>query len=167
MAAALTIVIATPACGKVADKVSERAAEEAAEAAAGGDAEVDLDPDGGSIAIETEDGSISGGVGEVPADWPDDVPLPDGLEVGLGSSVDDPSTGPIHSVTGTAPASPAEIVALYEDALAGWEVTSQLDTTVDDTVSATRTFEHDGRAVDLIASSGETGTTVTVTHRQG
>ncbi|MDN5893662.1 MAG: hypothetical protein L0H93_06505, partial [Nocardioides sp.] len=43
-----------------------------------GDAEVDLDVDSGDMSIDTDEGSLDIGSGEVPESFPDGVPLPEG-----------------------------------------------------------------------------------------
>ena len=57
---------------------SETIAEQLAEEVEGVD-NVEIDPDSGQVKIETDDGSVTIGGGELPDDFP--VPLPDGYQV--------------------------------------------------------------------------------------
>jgi hypothetical protein len=70
------------ACGSASDKAAEQLAEELIEASSGGDVNVDISGDGDDVTIEmeTEDGSVSIGVGtELPDEL--DIPVPDGGDV--------------------------------------------------------------------------------------
>ncbi len=82
---ALTIAVFSllmAACGSASDTAAEKLAEELIEAGSDGDVSVDVSGDGDDMTIEmeTEDGSISIGVGtELPDEL--DIPVPDGGEV--------------------------------------------------------------------------------------
>ena len=66
------IAVALTACGAAQEAVSERIVEEAA----GEGVDLELGDDGQVASIETEDGSLEMSAnGEVPEEWPDDVPL--------------------------------------------------------------------------------------------
>lgn len=72
------LALGLTACGAAQEAVSERLVEEAV----GGDVDLEFDEDGQVASIETEDGSleiVSGG--EVPDEWPADVPTFDGGEL--------------------------------------------------------------------------------------
>ena len=79
MAAAAAVLLA--GCSSVADQVAERAVEEAAEAAGGGNGEIDIDTDSGSISVQTSEGTLDIGGGSLPDAFPSDVPLPADHEV--------------------------------------------------------------------------------------
>jgi hypothetical protein len=65
-------------CG---DDAAESGVEELIESQSGGDVDVEVDDDGG-VAIQTEDGSFSSGTTtELPEEWPEDIPEPDGLAI--------------------------------------------------------------------------------------
>lgn len=68
------LALATTACGSITERVTEGVLERAA----GGDVDIDLDgDDGGSITIETSEGTARiGAGGNLPDSFPDDVPLP-------------------------------------------------------------------------------------------
>jgi hypothetical protein len=73
---ALTLVLT--ACQSAAENLAENITEQIAEQADGiGD--VDIDLDSGEIKVETDDGSITIGGGEVPDGFP--IPFPDGYKV--------------------------------------------------------------------------------------
>jgi len=73
------IAVALTACGAAQEAVSEQLVEQAV----GEGVDLELGDDGQIASIETEDGSfeMSAGGGEVPEEWPDDVPLFDGGEI--------------------------------------------------------------------------------------
>ncbi len=73
------IAVGFTACGAAQEAVSEQLVEQAV----GGDVDLELGDDGQIASIETEDGSfeMSAGGGEVPEEWPGDVPLFDGGEI--------------------------------------------------------------------------------------
>lgn len=108
------------------DAIGERVAEEAAEQAAGGDVDLDLDEEGGSISVETSEGSMSfGGGGDLPESFPEDLPLPPG-DFEVSSSFEESNDdGASLTVALLVEGSHDDLVAHYEEALpdAGWEIT--------------------------------------------
>jgi hypothetical protein len=67
------LLAATMVLGLVACSPGDELAEQIAESQEGvGDVEIDTDT--GEVSVETEDGSFTIGGGEIPADWPVDVP---------------------------------------------------------------------------------------------
>jgi hypothetical protein len=135
-------------CGAVADKATERATEEATEEALGGDAQVDVDDDG-NVQIESEDGSASYGTGELPDDWPDDIPMPDDTEITAAISSDGTS-----NISGTSSLSPEEVDAHFADL--GWESTSESNAELGGTTSYYRTLEDGGRELSVTATEDPT-----------
>lgn len=81
----LALVLGLVGCKSIEDKIGEEIGEEIAGGIIG--AEVDVDDE--NVTIETEDGdvSISGDTGEIPADFPDDVPIYDDSDVDSATSV--------------------------------------------------------------------------------
>ena len=72
------VAVGLTACGAAQEAVSEQLVEQAV----GGDVDLELGDDGQVASIETEDGSLEMSAGgEVPEEWPDDVPLFDGGEI--------------------------------------------------------------------------------------
>lgn len=69
------IAVVAAACGAATEQLTEQIIEQSG----GGDADVDLDLDSGQVSVETEDGSITIGGGEIPDGFP--VPFPDGGNV--------------------------------------------------------------------------------------
>ena len=108
---------------------SEQLTEQIIEQSAGGDADVDLDLDTGRVSVQTEDGSITVGGGEVPAGFP--VPFPDGGSVQSVFQSDDGA-----SVSMAYPRDRYEdLVAYYTDWVAGqggeWSTSSFTNDTGD------------------------------------
>jgi hypothetical protein len=68
--------VALTGCGNAVDDLAEGAVERALENEIGPSADVQIDGD--SFTLDTEEGSITAGAGSVPEDFPADVPLPDG-----------------------------------------------------------------------------------------
>jgi hypothetical protein len=88
---ALLLVIPLTGCAKAAQTVAEKAAENAIEQQSGGNADVDISNDGGTVQVQTDQGSATFGGGEIPDSI--DVDLPSGgnvvssIEADSGASV--------------------------------------------------------------------------------
>ncbi|WP_338747965.1 hypothetical protein [Janibacter alittae] len=84
-------------CSTIADKAGEKVAEKGMEAAGGGDVDIDSDDDG-KVTIESDEGSLEVGGDELPAGFPDEVPLPDDFEVQASMSMgsDDDQSFTVH-----------------------------------------------------------------------
>ena len=112
----VVIALLAAACGNVAENVVERVAENAMESEGGGDVDVDLDDDGGSVRIQTDEGEISidaGSGGEVPDGF--EMPVPDGGEV-VGTMSFSAADGSRTSVTLEYPPSALDdLVETYEE----------------------------------------------------
>lgn len=79
-AVVITVLISTvglSACG-LGEKAANKAVEKAVEKSVEGDGDVDINTEDGSFTVENEDGKMSFGVGDVPEEFPQDVPLPVG-----------------------------------------------------------------------------------------
>jgi len=88
------VAVAAAGCGGVAEKASQKAAEKIIEKSieneSGGNVDVNLSDEGGTVKIESEEGSVSIGGGEIPASI--DVPFPDGGNVTLSVEAADGAT---------------------------------------------------------------------------
>lgn len=82
LAAAAMALVALTACSSSTDQ-----AEDMMNDALSGSASVDIDDDGG-IKVEASDGTFAMGTGELPSDWPAEVPAPPGFDVVLAGSND-------------------------------------------------------------------------------
>lgn len=159
-----TLLLAS--CGSITEKAVERGTEELIERETGGSVDIDLDSDGGSVSIETEDGTIEYGTDEdggftaetddgsyqagSDVDLPDgfpDVPLPDGLTVQTAFA-----GGGDFQVSGFVDGSAEDV---YDDLLAafrdrGHEPTGDYAGTSGDSFSGGATFDDvDGATVVL------------------
>jgi hypothetical protein len=75
--AAAVLALGTAACS-----APQQAAERIIEEQLGPGADIDINEDGGiSGSVENEDGSYEIGTGKLPADWPADIPVPEGFTV--------------------------------------------------------------------------------------
>lgn len=160
-AAAVAALLLLAGCGAAAEKVSEKATEQAIESQTGGD--VDIDTDGeGSVDIETEDGSLSFGTGEIPEEWPQDVPVPEGIEVLSGTTMD-ASDGKLVSITATSDRSPEELLAELKETLGDWEISGESTMTSTDGDISGAQWDTDGRRFTMAASNGGDGTETSLT----
>jgi hypothetical protein len=142
-------VVALGACGATSDP-AEDAVEQALETELGGDAQVDVDGD--SLTVDTGDGTLTAGSGEVPADFPSAVPLVDG-EVAFAQRSESPeSTG--WTVQISTPAVPDDVVDKLTRALpeAGFTVEP-----VPGQGGTTLLAEGNGLSVLVLVAAGEDG----------
>lgn len=127
MAAAFVVLpaaaLALSGCSQIGDAVSEEVGEqigeEIIEQAGGEGVDIEIDEEGGQIDIETDDGSISFGGGELPDGFPVDlVPVVDGEIVTASRADNDSGVGYIVgiSVEGSFDEVNEEALALLEDA---------------------------------------------------
>jgi hypothetical protein len=153
-------------CGAAAEKAAEKATEQAIEEQTGGDVDIDTSGDG-SVEIETEDGSMSLGTGEIPEDWPEEIPLPDDLVVQSGTTMD-ATDGRLVSVVGTTEETPQALLASMKEALADWEISGESTATASSGATTGAQWEKDGFRVTFAATSGmpseDGGTFVTLGH---
>ncbi len=110
---AVALVVVASGCGNVAEKASEKAAEKIVEKSleqqSGGDVDVDLSDEGGSVKIQSEEGTINIGGGEVPEGI--GVPFPKGGNVSMSMETPDGATVMLQYPG----ADFDEIVAFYQD----------------------------------------------------
>lgn len=148
-------------CGAAADKAAEKVAEEAVEEAIGADVDVD---DDGNVQIETEDGSSFSGGSELPDDWPEDVPMPDGsdIEGSFGGSASGETT---LTVAGSTSLSPEEVDEHF--AGIGWQTDSEFSGGAGGEDGFVRSLSDGDRTLAITASSGSDGkTTFSVTYQE-
>lgn len=113
------VVVVLGACS-----LGEKAAEETLEVSTGGD--VDIDSDGDSFTIETDEGSMTYGEGsEVPDDFPSDMPIYEPSEV-TSSSTAEANGKKSFSLTFDSTGDYTKIVDYYKKELPnnGWKVNS-------------------------------------------
>ena len=84
-AVAAAALVSLSACGSATQQ-----AEDMVNDALSGSASVEMDEDGG-IKVEASDGNFEIGTGELPADWPSEIPAPEGFEVVMAGANDDGS----------------------------------------------------------------------------
>jgi hypothetical protein len=119
----LVMLLVLAACGSSADELGERIAEEAIEDEFEGDVDVDIDEGGGEISIESDEGSLTFGGGEVPEGL--DIPLLDGGEVV--TSIDNTSGDTVMQAASLqyGPGAYEELVGFYTDWVGDIEATRQ------------------------------------------
>ena len=139
-------------CGAAAEKAAEKATEQAIEEQTGGNVDIDTSGDG-SVDIETEDGSMSLGTGEIPDEWPEEIPLPDDLVVQSGTTMD-ATDGRLVSIIGTTDETPQALLASMKESLADWEISGESTATADAGATTGAQWEKDGHRVTFAASTG-------------
>lgn len=148
-------------CGDDTGSPSEEGLEALIEQQGGGDVDLDMGDDG-EFSMESEDGSFSTGT-EIPDSWPDDVPLPDSLEIESASEMLDNTTGSgIITVSGRTSAAPDDVAEFYSDALGDWEEAMNMSSSSGGAASITQAYEQEGRIVTVNATEDGDATSVIV-----
>ena len=113
-------------CQSVSEKIGEEIGEEIAGGVVGGDVEVD----GDSVTVETDDGAVTvenGEAGELPDGFPDDFPIYDGATVDSASSIaaDGDTTFYVNLVSKDAV---GDVYDWYKEEFgsSGWEIKSDV-----------------------------------------
>lgn len=127
---AIGLVFGLVGCKSISEKIGEEIGEEIVGGVTGSDVEVD----GDSVTIETDDGVVTVGsdTGEMPADFPEDFPIDDDAEVDTSSNII--SNGKVTYYI--ALTSSGEVNDLYdwyksEFLSEGWEITNDFKMAVD------------------------------------
>ena len=124
---------------------------------------IDIDADGGEFSIEGEDGDIQFGSGsEIPDEWPDDIPQPDGVTVQSAATF---SEGDETSIilTGTADDDPDEWTAAYGSQLEDAGFTQDSNFSSSGAVAASYTDESWNVDLTATAVGGSTAVSVSIT----
>jgi hypothetical protein len=155
-ALALALALALSACGKSQEKAAETLAEEALEANSGQKVDVDIEDDGQTVTIQTEEGTIKQTSGDnvaLPAEFPTDIALPDDYKL---MSV--MTMGPVTSVVMEVPQSPSDLFATFKSKQAdqGWKETLAMQGTDGSMLG----FEKGDRSMLVNLSSSESGGTM-------
>ena len=121
--AVLALALVLSACGKSEEKAAETLAEQALEANSGQDVDVDIEDDGQTVTIQTEEGTLKQSSGDnvaLPSDFPTDISLPAEYKV---MSV--MTMGPVTSVVMEVPESPSDLFASFKSGQSGqgWKET--------------------------------------------
>lgn len=164
---ALALFAGLAGCGKVSDKLSEKASEKitekAIEASSGGKADVDIKD--GEVSIETEDGSLKIGTGDLPDNWPKDVPLPDDIKIAGSYGSSDTSSGEIVTVSAQTDLSADEVISFYNDKLGDWSESSNFSTSSDGGKLSSISLEKDNRTISISATEdSDNETLLTISH---
>lgn len=155
--------LALAGCQAIAEKAAETATEKALEAGTGN--KVDIKDEG--VTIEGEDGSTTSisQSGEVPKDWPSDVPVYEGTIKASASGAQSGAGDQGYVISLVTPDTPADVVAWYAKELTAEGWTKESEASVPD--GAVYAAKKGARAVNVIAAGGGTdpdgATTVTIT----
>lgn len=161
-----TAVLAVPlsACGGVAQNVAEKAIEEAT----GG--KVDIKDGGKDVKIKGPDGQeLEFGSGaKLPADWPTDVPIPDGATIVAAAGFSDTGGGGENakSVTLETAQPPVALLESIKSSLEsnGWKIQTETSTTGGGSIAAEKGANPTRNAVVFVTgdSDGKTVANITV-----
>jgi hypothetical protein len=164
-AAAVLAIWAGGACGSIADEANDQAgeqlAEKLAESQTGGD--VDIDTEDGSVSIETDEGSFEAGTGQVPDEWPDDLTLPEGLEV-MSTTTSDTAEGTLVALVATTSATPEELLAQLTETLSDWQISGETTSSSGGGSLTAAQWDRTGERVNLTASGDGSQTSVSLIH---
>lgn len=149
----LALALGLVGCKSIEEKIGEEVGEEIAGGIVGGDVEVD----GEDVTIKTEDGdvSISGDTGEIPADFPDDLPIyePSGVDSATSMASGGTTTYYVNLTTEDAIPTAYEWYKA-EVADRGWAITSDLLMTTDSDMAQLIVEKDDMEAI-ISMSEGE------------
>ena len=111
----LLLAVTVSGCGK--KTVTEKAMEKAFEDSMGGEANIDVDGD--TVKIETEDGTLQVGTSELPENWPEDIYIAEGKITSASSHTDG-----IFNVSIEASESVSDMQTKYKEELEknGWTI---------------------------------------------
>lgn len=159
---AVAAVAAVGACSS--ESVSDRLAEEIIQRSTDEDVDVDFDSDAGRVDVSTPDGSFSFGGGELPADWPSEVPLPKDYEVVSSLELSESGSN-VFSVVLQAKRSAQEEFDELADAFLdrGWNELRRSTGSFDGVTTSSASFENSDWNVELGINEGDEGTIVSYT----
>lgn len=109
------------------------------------------DGDNGELSIQGDDGeAVYRVVTEIPSEWPSNIPRPEGLAIEGGTYISADGESMI-SIIGTPSGSAVDYTDKYLVAVAaaGWTETGRYDQSADGSVTAQRTYERDGWALNI------------------
>jgi hypothetical protein len=154
VAVAALVMLLASGCSSVADRATERVIETAAR---GSGMDVDIDSSGERITIESEDGSMSIGSGQLPDALRDAFALPGDLEVTSDTTMTE-GTNTLYGITGFVPRTDdAALIAELTAAMtaAGWTIT--MDYGAGDGI---RVFaaEREGEFLNVAVTPAQSGT---------
>ena len=157
--AALALSLVLSACGQSEEKAAETLVEKALEANTGHEVDVDVDDDGQTVTIKTDQGTLTQTSGDnvaLPDDFPADVSLPDDYKL---MSV--MTMGPVTSVVMQSPGTLSDLFKHFKAGQAGegWKETLSMQGADGSMLG----FEKEKRSLLVnLGTSEEGGTTVSL-----
>jgi hypothetical protein len=130
-----------------------------------GDPVLNVSGDSGEISIEGEDGeNVFRVVTEIPAEWPSDVPLPDGLTIEGGTYIIDDGETLMTLIGAPNNGDAFEYIENYGNALraAGLNETGQFDSSAGGSTNAQRIYENNEWVVNMIAFVDDSSNAITI-----
>ncbi len=176
----LTMMFAGGCLGqRIAEKVTEEVIEKAIEGGSGGDVEIDSDK--GEVTIRDDEGettisgddetveiksgddeAVFGADTELPEDFPDSVPLYDGISLtSYWKTSEDDSTS--FSITAVSEDSVDDIFGWYKDQLGGWEISSEFTVESDEGKNSSFTANNGEIELTIMVMETDEGTTMVLT----
>jgi hypothetical protein len=126
------------------------------------DVDVDANGETGQVTLQGEDGeSFYRVVTEIPAEWPNSVPRPEGLAIDMGSVIKAEGVT-LMTLIGSPNGSAIDFTNAYGAALgaAGFTEASRFDSDTDGGTSALRTYESDAWTLNISGSVDNSGNIV-------
>lgn len=159
----VTVLLAVPLSG------CQQMAEKAVEEATGGDVKIkdggkDISikgPDGGEVNIQSST--------KLPADWPKDVPVPEGAKIVNTASTSGPDGESLMNLVIETSQSAEELSSEFKQSLEsnGWKIETQSTSGDGATLQATKTDPERSTVVLIGSTDGKTTATVTVGEKSG
>lgn len=149
--------VALSACSWFGNGAAEQAMEDRIKEETGQDADVQMDEDG--MEVKTDDGTATFG-GDVPADWPSDVPVYEGAKVQYTASTNPANGRPGNMMVLQSTDASDDVYAFYQQALVdnGWTVESQANAAGANTLVAKK----EGRTVSLLVTPVQDATAISI-----
>jgi hypothetical protein len=160
------VCVIAAGCGRITEQLTEEAVERGIESEAGGDVELDLDAEDGSLSFESDEGSLSFETG---GDIPEEltIPLPDGYSV-LGSSVLGSDGESVVTVTLEYHASDRDaVVEFYEARFTDVENVNRIENTANGSATWFWQAPEDGWSVSVTADDGSDTLSVALSEIDG
>ncbi len=149
--------LALSACSWFGNNAVENAMEDRIQDETGQDADVQINGD--SMEVTTDEGTAKIG-GDVPSDWPTDVPVYEGADVQYSGSQNPANGRPGHMMVMQSTDSSEDVYAFYKQELVnnGWTVESQANAAGASTLVAKK----EGRTVSLLVTPVQDATAISI-----
>jgi hypothetical protein len=156
-----------PGCRKLAEKATEKVAEKVAEQqiekSTGGKAHVDINSQGGSVKVSSDNGKTQAeyGTASLPEGWPAWLPQYPGSKITMGMRQMEGDKASLHLMLTTRDA-PDKVLQFYEQKAIAQGFKSQMKMNMQQT-GTMETFEGTDQTLSIVISTGSDGTSASLT----